>query len=187
MLPAQPPRPCSRPTFYANLRTKSPCCGLLLRPISNRRSLCFFPPANRWNTCLMLSVECVQVSAFWRFMARSTSSKGWTFMSHFDRKIMQFCLPPISPPEDWVSNFEWNFKFFLSNDEISTDFPDVNWVVHMDCPEDVNTYIHRSGRTARLENGGNSLLVLLPNEEKFIDQLKEKKIPITQIKWENFI
>jgi superfamily II DNA/RNA helicase len=29
------------------------------------------------------------------------------------------------------------------------DFPAVNWVVQFDCPEDVATYIHRAGRTAR--------------------------------------
>ncbi|GFX19187.1 probable ATP-dependent RNA helicase DDX10 [Trichonephila clavipes] len=29
------------------------------------------------------------------------------------------------------------------------DFPNVNWVIQLDCPEDVNTYIHRAGRTAR--------------------------------------
>lgn len=29
------------------------------------------------------------------------------------------------------------------------DFPAVNWVVQLDCPEDANTYIHRAGRTAR--------------------------------------
>ena len=29
------------------------------------------------------------------------------------------------------------------------DFPAVNWVVQLDCPVDVDTYIHRAGRTAR--------------------------------------
>ena len=31
------------------------------------------------------------------------------------------------------------------------DFPSLDWVVHVDCPEDVATYIHRSGRTARCD------------------------------------
>lgn len=35
------------------------------------------------------------------------------------------------------------------------DFPNVDWVVQMDCPEDVETYIHRVGRTARYVSGGN--------------------------------
>ena len=29
------------------------------------------------------------------------------------------------------------------------DFPAVDWVFQLDCPEDANTYIHRAGRTAR--------------------------------------
>ncbi|KAG5325627.1 DDX10 helicase, partial [Pseudoatta argentina] len=62
------------------------------------------------------------------------------------------------------------------------DFPTVNWVVQMDCPEDVNAYIHRAGRTARFKNGGESLLVLLPSEEMIIERLKQRKIPINMIK-----
>ncbi|XP_043286175.1 probable ATP-dependent RNA helicase DDX10 [Venturia canescens] len=62
------------------------------------------------------------------------------------------------------------------------DFPAVNWVVQMDCPEDTNAYIHRAGRTARFQRGGESLLVLLPSEEKMIERLKERKIPISMIK-----
>ena len=29
------------------------------------------------------------------------------------------------------------------------DFPKVDWVLQYDCPEDVASYIHRVGRTAR--------------------------------------
>lgn len=59
------------------------------------------------------------------------------------------------------------------------DFPAVAWVVQLDCPEDVNTYIHRVGRTARLDKDGHSLLLLLPSEEKAIlKKLKEKEIPV---------
>lgn len=61
------------------------------------------------------------------------------------------------------------------------DFPAVNWVVQMDCPEDVNAYIHRAGRTARFQRGGESLLVLLPSEENIVDKLRERKIPINMI------
>ena len=31
------------------------------------------------------------------------------------------------------------------------DFPTVDWVLQMDCPEDSAAYIHRVGRTARCE------------------------------------
>ena len=46
------------------------------------------------------------------------------------------------------------------------DFPDVDWVVQADAPEDRNMYIHRAGRTARYRKGGKSLLMLTPAEEK---------------------
>ncbi|XP_018371980.1 PREDICTED: probable ATP-dependent RNA helicase DDX10 [Trachymyrmex cornetzi] len=62
------------------------------------------------------------------------------------------------------------------------DFPAVNWVVQMDCPEDVNAYIHRAGRTARFKSGGESLLVLLPSEKMIIERLMQRKIPINMIK-----
>lgn len=62
------------------------------------------------------------------------------------------------------------------------DFPLVDWVVQADCPEDVSTYIHRVGRTARMESGGESLLVLLPHEEEhMIESLNARRIPIDKI------
>ncbi|KAJ7320155.1 hypothetical protein JRQ81_019666 [Phrynocephalus forsythii] len=63
------------------------------------------------------------------------------------------------------------------------DFPAVNWVIQLDCPEDANTYIHRVGRTARYKEGGEALLVLLPSEENgIIQQLEQKKVPVNKIK-----
>lgn len=62
------------------------------------------------------------------------------------------------------------------------DFPAVNWVVQLDCPENANEYIHRAGRTARFQKSGESLLVLLPSELTILEQLKNKKIPISEIK-----
>lgn len=37
------------------------------------------------------------------------------------------------------------------------DFPAVDWVVQVDCPEDADTYIHRVGRTARAGKSGLAL------------------------------
>ncbi|KAJ1920757.1 ATP-dependent RNA helicase dbp4 [Mycoemilia scoparia] len=61
------------------------------------------------------------------------------------------------------------------------DFPAVDWVIQLDCPEDTDTYIHRVGRTARYDAVGKGLLLLLPSELKIVDKLKEKKVPIEQI------
>ncbi|KAG5462415.1 MAG: hypothetical protein BJ554DRAFT_5263, partial [Olpidium bornovanus] len=62
------------------------------------------------------------------------------------------------------------------------DFPAVNWVIQLDCPDDADTYIHRVGRTARFGGEGRALLILLPNEEAaMVDNLRRKKVPIEKI------
>lgn len=61
------------------------------------------------------------------------------------------------------------------------DFPEVHWVVQVDCPEDADAYIHRVGRTARYHRNGESLLLVLESEMAIIDQLEAKKIPINKI------
>lgn len=63
------------------------------------------------------------------------------------------------------------------------DFPAVDWVVQVDCPEDATTYIHRVGRCARFGRAGKSLLMLTPSEEKpFLERLQARKIAIRRIK-----
>lgn len=62
------------------------------------------------------------------------------------------------------------------------DIPAVDWVVQLDCPEDVTTYIHRVGRTARYSRSGEAILLLTPSEEPaMLDCLKAKNIPIEKI------
>eukprot|EP00970_Alexandrium_tamarense_P018634 scaffold13357_cov194-Alexandrium_tamarense.AAC.11 len=59
------------------------------------------------------------------------------------------------------------------------DFPNVDWVVQADAPEDVEMYIHRVGRTARYTAGGKALLVVLPQEEEgLLKQLADAKITV---------
>jgi len=61
------------------------------------------------------------------------------------------------------------------------DFPTVHWVVQVDCPEDVESYVHRVGRTARYKSGGNSLLFLTESELAFLDLLTQKGINMKKI------
>ncbi|KAM5441486.1 ATP-dependent RNA helicase dbp4 [Microsporum ferrugineum] len=62
------------------------------------------------------------------------------------------------------------------------DFPAVDWVIQLDCPEDSDTYIHRVGRTARYERDGRAVLFLDPSEEiGMLSRLEQKKIPIEKI------
>ena len=62
------------------------------------------------------------------------------------------------------------------------DFPAVDWVIQLDCPEDADTYIHRVGRTARYERDGRAVLFLDPSEEEgMLKRLEHKKVPIEKI------
>ncbi|VEU19561.1 DEKNAAC100633 [Brettanomyces naardenensis] len=62
------------------------------------------------------------------------------------------------------------------------DFPAIDWVIQLDCPEDVTTYIHRVGRSARFGRSGKSLLMLTPNEETpFLKKLGSRKIAVKKL------
>ena len=61
------------------------------------------------------------------------------------------------------------------------DFPAVDWVVQLDCPEDVNTYIHRVGRTARYKAKGNALLFLLEGEAAMAKKLEAHNIQLKKL------
>ena len=60
------------------------------------------------------------------------------------------------------------------------DWPKVDWVVQFDCPEDVKTYIHRAGRTARFDADGHALTLLLPSEEAMMKRLEEARVPVAK-------
>ncbi|CBZ52070.1 putative DEAD/DEAH box helicase [Neospora caninum Liverpool] len=57
----------------------------------------------------------------------------------------------------------------------------VDFVVQLDCPDSVETYIHRVGRTARMQRKGQALLMILPSEVQFVDRLRDKKIEMKQL------
>ncbi|PON65218.1 DEAD-box ATP-dependent RNA helicase [Parasponia andersonii] len=58
----------------------------------------------------------------------------------------------------------------------------VHWVVQVDCPDDIKTYIHRVGRTARYDSSGKSVLFLMPSEIKMLEKLRDEKIPVRTYK-----
>ncbi len=62
------------------------------------------------------------------------------------------------------------------------DFPSVDWVVQVDCPEDADTYIHRVGRTARFEHEGRAAMFVDPSEETgMLNALEKKKVTLEKI------
>jgi ATP-dependent RNA helicase DDX18/HAS1 len=61
------------------------------------------------------------------------------------------------------------------------DFPQVDWIVQYDPPDDPHDYIHRVGRTARGANGtGKALIMLLSSELGFLRYLKQAKVPLNE-------
>nr|WCZ58333.1 ATP-dependent RNA helicase [Paratrimastix eleionoma] len=60
------------------------------------------------------------------------------------------------------------------------DFPDVDWILQFDPPQDPNVFVHRIGRTARMGKTGVACAFLLPQESTYIDFLHVRKIPIQE-------
>lgn len=60
------------------------------------------------------------------------------------------------------------------------DIPDVNWVIQYDPPSSASAFVHRCGRTARIGKEGNALVMLLPNEETFVEFLNVNQKVILQ-------
>ncbi|KNH03649.1 hypothetical protein XU18_4989 [Perkinsela sp. CCAP 1560/4] len=61
------------------------------------------------------------------------------------------------------------------------DFQNVRWVVQFDCPDSIETYIHRAGRTARCGGKGCSLLMLTPEETDVLYFLHKAKLPLREV------
>jgi ATP-dependent RNA helicase DDX10/DBP4 len=62
------------------------------------------------------------------------------------------------------------------------DFPAVDFVIQVDCPDDVDTYIHRVGRTARYNREGRGVLFLAPSEEEgMLKRFEAKRVPVEAI------
>ncbi|KAI0379227.1 DEAD-domain-containing protein [Hypomontagnella monticulosa] len=79
---------------------------------------------------------------------------------------------------------EAKFACLFATDVVArgVDFPAIDWVVQMDCPEDIDTYIHRVGRTARYESEGKAVLFLDPSEEAgMVKRLEQRKVPIHKV------
>ena len=78
---------------------------------------------------------------------------------------------------DKFSNTPYSVLFATDVASRGLDFPNVDWVVQVDAPEDPDMYIHRVGRTARFRKDGQAILLLDPQEELCVKKW-EMKTPI---------
>jgi len=58
--------------------------------------------------------------------------------------------------------------------ERGVDIPGINWVFQFDMPSKIETYVHRVGRTARLNAKGNSIILCCPHEKHFLMEIIQK-------------
>ena len=61
------------------------------------------------------------------------------------------------------------------------DIDNVDWVVQYDPPKTATSFVHRCGRTARLDRNGDALIFLLPNEDAYVNfMLINPRVPIEE-------
>ena len=76
----------------------------------------------------------------------------------------------------WKRFKEGKFGVLVATDVASRglDIPNIDLVIQLDPPKDVETYIHRSGRTARAGNEGTCITFYNKGNEWLIDQIERK-------------
>lgn len=84
--------------------------------------------------------------------------------------IRAFCIHSRMEQRQRLKNMD---RFRTENDSIlvatdvaarGLDVPEVQYVIHYNLPRSVETYVHRSGRTARASKQGLSLCLLAPED-----------------------
>lgn len=142
-----------------------------------------------------------KLSLLWSFIKSHLQSKILVFMSsskqvHFIYEAFRKLQPGIPlmklhGRQKQKARLETSVKFtqsknccLFATDVVARglDFPAIDWVIQLDCPEDIATYVHRVGRCARFGRQGKAMLMLLPSEEEaFASQLSAKKIEIKKL------
>ncbi|AWU76312.1 uncharacterized protein C5L36_0C02560 [Pichia kudriavzevii] len=142
-----------------------------------------------------------KISLLWSFIKSHLQSKLLVFMSsskqvHFIYEILRKLQPgmplmKLHGRQKQKARLETSVKFtqsknccLFATDVVARglDFPAIDWVIQLDCPEDVATYVHRVGRCARFGRVGKSMLMLAPSEEEgFVAQLESKKIAVKKM------
>lgn len=155
----------------------------------------FETPANLEQFYMIVDLD-RKIDVLWSFIKSHLGCKTLVFLSsckqvRFIYETFRHLRPGISllhlhGKQKQSKRLEIYSKFTASSHAVlfatdiasrGLDFPSVNWVVQMDCPEDVQSYVHRVGRTARYNSKGKALLMLLPSEkEGFEKRLREKKL-----------
>lgn len=59
------------------------------------------------------------------------------------------------------------------------DFPDIDWVLQFDPPQDPKSFLHRCGRTARSGKSGDALVFLQGHEDAYLELMSNRGVPMS--------
>jgi ATP-dependent RNA helicase DDX10/DBP4 len=100
-----------------------------------------------------------------------------------------FCTYGSMNQDKRIINFlkfnQYSKGFLFSTDLTARglDFKSIDWIIQFDCPQTIESYIHRVGRTGRFLESGKAIMFLDYNELKFVNTLDKNFIRIHQIKF----
>lgn len=67
------------------------------------------------------------------------------------------------------------------------DLPRVNWIVQFNAACTAEDYVHRVGRTARVNKIGNALAMLAPGEASYVEMLEKHSITLKEVKMQKIL
>jgi ATP-dependent RNA helicase DDX18/HAS1 len=120
------------------------------------------------------------------FSTRSSTKFHQLFFAHL--KITTLAIHGDQAQAKRIEVFdkfrEQKFGILLCTDVAARglDIPKVDWIVQYDPPSSTKEYIHRVGRSARAGEKGKAILFLLKNEKRFLNYLKEERVPLKELK-----
>ncbi|EGT33416.1 hypothetical protein CAEBREN_05738 [Caenorhabditis brenneri] len=143
-----------------------------------------------------------KINALWSFIEAHKRKKSLVFVNsckqaRFLTEVFSQLRPGLPVMGLWgTMNQKKRIETFTKFDEskaavlIATDvasrgldFEHIDWVIQVDCPAQIDDYIHRVGRSARMDDSGNSLLMVTPSQEDaMIAKLERHSIPIEELK-----
>eukprot|EP00741_Cyanophora_paradoxa_P013343 tig00020684_g12886.t1 len=135
---------------------------------------CDFIKRHKHCKIIVYCLTCACVEYFFRVLPSLSCLKGVSIVNmhgKLDQKKRSSAYEKFSSMESGV---------LLCTDVAARglDFPNIDWVIQLDCPQDPNNFVHRVGRSARMGRQGNSLCFLLPHEDTYVDFLSIRKVPM---------
>lgn len=139
-----------------------------------------------------------RLAGLWAIIQRETPKRAiiFTQMKHETRpladKLARLCGAPAgylngnmtqTARHNMLERFRaGELRFLVATDVAARglDIDGVTHVIHYTVPTEVDTYIHRSGRTGRAGHSGKTIILVTPDGEKLFNEIRER-VPCREI------